>query len=132
MTGDEKLSSGEAFVRGYNITTQVQNVHKHIGYCPQFEALLIDLTGRETLKIFALLRGIPLHEIDDIVKKLTTELGFYRHLDKKVKALSGGNKRKLSTAVALIGDPTLIFLDEPTAGLLKFISNLLIMFEHFP
>lgn len=121
ITGDEKLSSGEAFVCGFNIKTHVRNVHKHIGYCPQFEALLVDLTGRETLKIYALLRGIPLYEIDDIVKKLTTELGFYKHLDKKVKELSGGNKRKLSTAVALIGDPTLIFLDEPTSGKLNQI-----------
>lgn len=118
MTGDEKMSSGDAFVRGFSLKTQVPKVHKHIGYCPQFEALLVDLTGRETLKFYSLLRGIPLDEIDDIVKKLTTELGFYKHLDKKIKALSGGNKRKLSTAVALVGDPSLIFLDEPTAGIL--------------
>jgi ATP-binding cassette, subfamily A (ABC1), member 3 len=72
---------------------------KTIGYCPQFDALMFDLSGRECLKIFALIRGIPLGEIDDIIAKLATELGFQMHLDKKVQAYSGGNKRKMSTAL---------------------------------
>lgn len=117
MTGDEIISSGDAFVRGYSMKNQMNKVHQLIGYCPQFDALLLDLTGRETLKIFSLLRGIPRHDIKGTTTKLAHELGFEQHLDKKIKAFSGGNKRKLSTALALIGDPSLIFLDEPTTGM---------------
>lgn len=117
MTGDEIISSGDAYIRGLSVKNQMRLVHKQIGYCPQFDALLTDLTGRETLKIFALLRGIPKNEIEEITNKLGSELGFSKHIDKKVGAFSGGNKRKLSTALALLGDPSLIFLDEPTTGM---------------
>lgn len=117
MTGDEMISSGDAFIRGFSMRKQMNKVHQMIGYCPQFDALLMDLTGRETLKIFALLRGIPRSSIGELSNKFAVELGFSQHLDKKVSAYSGGNKRKLSTALALIGDPSLIFLDEPTTGM---------------
>lgn len=116
MTGDELISAGDAFIQGFSMKNQMQKVHQLIGYCPQFDALLDDLSGRETLKIFALLRGIPKSEMADITNKLAIDLGFQKHLDKNIKAFSGGNKRKLSTALALIGDPSLVFLDEPTTG----------------
>lgn len=112
MTGDELISSGDAFIQGYSMRNQMHKVHTLIGYCPQFDALLLDLTGRETLRVFSLLRGIPRNEINEVTNKLSTELGFHQHLDKQIKAFSGGNKRKLSTALALIGNPSLIFLDE--------------------
>ena len=117
MTGDEIISSGDAFIRGFSMKNEMHKVHQLIGYCPQFDALLMDLTGRETIKIFCLLRGIPRCEINEITNKLSFELGFHQHLNKKIEAFSGGNKRKLSTALALIGDPSLIFLDEPTTGM---------------
>lgn len=117
MTGDELISAGDAFIRGFSMKNQMYKVHQLIGYCPQFDALLMDLTGRETLEIFCLLRGIPRYEIKGITWKLSNELGFRQHLDKNISAYSGGNKRKLSTALALIGDPSLIFLDEPTTGM---------------
>ncbi|CRK87607.1 CLUMA_CG001403, isoform A [Clunio marinus] len=117
MTGDEIISQGDVFILGYSMKNQMWKAHQFIGYCPQFDGLLMDLTVRETLKIFALIRGIPRYHIPSIICDYSLELGFNSHLDKKVKELSGGNKRKLSTALALIGDPTLIFLDEPTTGI---------------
>jgi len=117
MTGDELISSGDAYIRGFSMKNQMHKVHQLIGYCPQFDALLMDLTGRETMNIFCLLRGIPRYDIKEITRKLSSELGFHQHLDKNISAYSGGNKRKLSTALALIGDPSLIFLDEPTTGM---------------
>jgi ATP-binding cassette, subfamily A (ABC1), member 3 len=116
LTGDESITGGDAFVRGFSLKNQSNKVHRLVSYCPQFDALLTDLTARETLLIFSLIRGIPKSEIDTIYTNLSSELGLWRHLDKQVNALSGGNKRKLSTAVALLGDPDLIFLDEPTTG----------------
>lgn len=116
MTGDIKPSSGDAWISGLDLKTDMREVNKSIGYCPQFDALLDDLTCWETLIIFGLLRGITRKESKVLAKKLAKDFDFYQHLHKKVKQLSGGNKRKLSTAVALIGDPLVIYLDEPTTG----------------
>lgn len=99
LTGDETITSGEAWVEGISIKSDMNKVHQKIGYCPQFDALFDDLTGRETLKIFALLRGIPTDEIDEVSTRLAIELAFTKHLDKRTSAYSGGNKRKLSTAL---------------------------------
>lgn len=117
LTGDEKITSGEAWVRGVSLKRNMNQVNQMIGYCPQFDALIEDLTGRETLEIYSLLRGIPKRKIHATSIALATELNFIRHIDKKVKEYSGGNKRKLSTAVALIGNPAVVYLDEPTTGL---------------
>lgn len=116
LTGDIKISHGEAWVQGISLKRNMKEVHKNIGYCPQFDALIDDLTGRETLNLFALSRGIPRFKLQDVIDKLSSDLNFAKHLDKQVKAYSGGNKRKLSTAVALLGNPVIIYLDEPTTG----------------
>jgi ATP-binding cassette subfamily A (ABC1) protein 3 len=117
MTGDEQISYGEAWVNGLDIKREQKKVQKLIGYCPQFDALLDDLTVRETLKIFALIRGVPYKECKSLSERLAHEFDFFKHMDKKIKELSGGNKRKLSTALALVGDPPIIYLDEPTTGM---------------
>lgn len=117
LTGDENLSCGDAWVRGISMRTKMNEVNRMIGYCPQFDALLEDLTGRESLWIFGLLRGVPNNLIKLVALKLANDLGFSKHFDKQIKTYSGGNKRKLSTALALIGNPVIIYLDEPTTGM---------------
>lgn len=117
MTGDEIISFGDGFVHGNDLKSQIPKVYEKIGYCPQFDALLSDLSGRETMKIFCLLRGIPNDEIDEIIMTFAKELGFEKHLDKPVDNFSGGNKRKLSTALSLIGNVSLVFLDECSSGM---------------
>uniref|UniRef100_A0A336L4T4 CSON004232 protein n=1 Tax=Culicoides sonorensis TaxID=179676 RepID=A0A336L4T4_CULSO len=117
LTGDHRISSGDAFVDGLSVKKELNEVYKRIGYCPQFDAVLEDLTGTETLRMYCLLRGFPEQDIPRITKKMARELNFLPHLEKKVKEYSGGNKRKLSTAVALLGDPSVIYLDEPTTGM---------------
>ncbi|KAJ6644467.1 Phospholipid-transporting ATPase ABCA3 [Pseudolycoriella hygida] len=117
LTGDETISSGDAWIRGKSMKNNIVAAQKSIGYCPQFDALMFDISGRENLKIFSLIRGIPSNKINGIIETLSKELGFHMHLDKKVKAYSGGNKRKISTALSVLGGPDLIFLDEPTTGI---------------
>lgn len=117
LTGDAKISNGEAFVNGLSLKMNMKEVHKMTGYCPQFDALIDDLTGRETLTLFALSRGIPKDKLEDVISRLAGDFNFTKHLDKQVRAYSGGNKRKLSTAVALLGNPIIIYLDEPTTGM---------------
>lgn len=99
MTGDELISSGDVWIRGHSMRNDMLKAQQIVGYCPQFDALMFEISGRECLKIFSLIRGIPRDEIDDIIVKLATELGFHMHLDKKMQAYSGGNKRKISTAL---------------------------------
>ncbi|EDS44170.1 ATP-binding cassette sub-family A member 3 [Culex quinquefasciatus] len=117
LIGDETFSSGVAWVEGTRLKSPMNTVHQRIGYCPQFDALLGNLTGRETLTIFALLRGVPRDDIQNVSLSLAEDLHFLKHLDKKIKEYSGGNKRKLSAAIALMGNPSIVYLDEPTTGM---------------
>lgn len=117
MTGDERISFGAAYVKGMSLESDMNQIYQEIGYCPQFDALLDDLTGRETLRIFCLLRGIQKNRITEISEELAKSFGFMKHIDKETKAYSGGNKRKLSTALAVIGSPAIVYLDEPTTGM---------------
>ncbi|XP_035897988.1 ATP-binding cassette sub-family A member 3-like [Anopheles stephensi] len=117
LSGDETISFGDAWIKGHSLKSELKKVHQHIGYCPQFDALIEDLTGRETLKLFSLLRGVPRLNIPIVSMYLAREFGFEKHLDKQVKAYSGGNKRKLSTALAMLGNPSVVYLDEPTSGM---------------
>jgi ATP-binding cassette subfamily A (ABC1) protein 3 len=117
MTGDELITAGDAFIRGFSMKSDLEKVHRLIGYTPQYDALIPELTGNETLKIFSLIRGIPKYEINQNINRMSSEMGFQQHLGKQIKAFSGGNKRKMSTCLALLGYPQLIFLDEPTTGI---------------
>ncbi|XP_019627958.1 PREDICTED: ATP-binding cassette sub-family A member 3-like [Branchiostoma belcheri] len=117
LTGDETITSGTAYVAGHNIKDDIKRVQQLIGYCPQFDALIDQMTGRETLYMFARLRGVPEKNIKPVVDDLLQALMIEEHADKLTKAYSGGNKRKLSTAIALVGDPPIVFLDEPTTGM---------------
>lgn len=67
--------------------------------------------------MYCLLRGIKYSQIREVSMKLALDLKFTPHIDKKTRDYSGGNKRKLSTAIALIGNPSVVYLDEPTTGM---------------
>uniref|UniRef100_A0A669BKK2 P-type phospholipid transporter n=1 Tax=Oreochromis niloticus TaxID=8128 RepID=A0A669BKK2_ORENI len=117
LTGDIPVSSGEAFLNGYSIRTEMRSVHQNMGYCPQFDALDELLTGREHLEFYARLRGVPAREVAMVAEWGVQKLGLAKYSNKSAGTYSGGNKRKLSTAIALIGCPPVIFLDEPTTGM---------------
>eukprot|EP00057_Strongylocentrotus_purpuratus_P033371 XP_791165.4 PREDICTED: ATP-binding cassette sub-family A member 3 [Strongylocentrotus purpuratus] len=117
LTGDEDVTGGEAYVEGFSIKDDLQMVQQRVGYCPQSDALIDQMTCRETLFMYGRLRGMPEVRIPPQVHKLLHIFRLEPHADKQAKALSGGNKRKLSTAIALIGDPPIVFLDEPSTGM---------------
>ena len=75
------------------------------------------LTVVETIKFFALIKGISTQKIERVVEKAIKDLNLKDHRNKLAGTLSGGNKRKLSVAMALIGNPPIILLDEPSAGM---------------
>uniref|UniRef100_A0A6Q2ZBC5 ABC transporter domain-containing protein n=1 Tax=Esox lucius TaxID=8010 RepID=A0A6Q2ZBC5_ESOLU len=117
LTGDEAVTSGDAYIDGYSILRDVKKAQQRIGYCPQFDAVLDHMTGRETLSMYARLRGIPEKYVSGCVENVLRSLLLEPHADKLCRSYSGGNKRKLSAGVALIGGPPVIFLDEPSTGM---------------
>lgn len=117
LTGDQIVSSGNAYVNTYSIQDNIRKVQQNLGYCPQFDALIDQMTGRETLTMYARLRGVAEFQIKDVVNELLDIMTLRQYADKNCAFYSGGNKRKLSTAMALIGDPPFVLLDEPTTGM---------------
>ncbi|XP_049855750.1 phospholipid-transporting ATPase ABCA3 isoform X1 [Schistocerca gregaria] len=117
LTGDEKISCGDAYVIGLSIKSNMKKVYQEIGYCPQFDALLEELTGYETLMMFCLMRGLTYDDAKFSISEWGDKLLLSKHIHKKIKEYSGGNKRKLSTALAMVGNPSVVYLDEPTAGM---------------
>ncbi|XP_062404777.1 phospholipid-transporting ATPase ABCA1-like [Sardina pilchardus] len=117
LTGDTPVTNGEAFLAGKSILREIDAVHQNMGYCPQFDAIHELLTGREHLEFYAILRGVPEEEVCDVAEWGIRKLGLVKYVDKAAGSYSGGNMRKLSTAMALIGGPPVVFLDEPTTGM---------------
>ncbi|XP_075787467.1 phospholipid-transporting ATPase ABCA1 [Pelodiscus sinensis] len=117
LTGDTDVTGGEAFLKGNSILSNIQGVHQNMGYCPQFDAINELLTGREHLEFYALLRGVPEREVCKVGDWGIRKLGLVKYGEKYAGNYSGGNRRKLSTAIALIGGPPVLFLDEPTTGM---------------
>ena len=79
--------------------------------------MLEQLTARETLKMYSKLRGVPAAKIDASIFRLIKLLGIEKFADQKIFGYSGGTKRKLSVAIAMVGYPPTLILDEPSCGL---------------
>ncbi|NWU50423.1 ABCA2 protein, partial [Dromas ardeola] len=130
LTGDESTTGGEAFINGHSILKELLQVQQSLGYCPQFDALFDELTAQEHLELYTRLRGIPWKDEERVVKWALKKLELTKYANKPASTYSGGNKRKLSTAIALIGYPAFIFLDEPTTGMdpkaRRFLWNLIL------
>ncbi|KAJ3118142.1 hypothetical protein HDU96_003671 [Phlyctochytrium bullatum] len=117
LTGIYEASGGNARLAGFDIATHSQEVYKVIGVCPQFDILWDDLTVAEHLYFYARLKGVPIKEERAAVEKSMASVSLTTLQNRTAKGLSGGEKRRLSIAIALVGDPLVIFLDEPTTGL---------------
>ncbi|KAM5199113.1 phospholipid-transporting ATPase ABCA3-like isoform 1-T2 [Hipposideros larvatus] len=117
LTGEEAATSGDVFIDGLNITDNIQKVKSRIGYCPQTDALLEYMTGREIMTMYARLWGVSEPQIQLYVNKWLNSLQLEPLADKIISTYSGGSKRRLSTAIALMGKPSVILLDEPSTGM---------------
>lgn len=116
LTGDTVPTSGTAKLAGYDIITQQTQVRRLLGYCPQFDALLDLLTVTEHLQLYARIKGISEKDMAAVVATSIADFDLKPYAHKLAGSLSGGNKRKLSVAIALIGSPPLVFLDESSTG----------------
>ncbi|VDO61418.1 unnamed protein product [Heligmosomoides polygyrus] len=102
---------------GFGMVIGDRSSFEQVGYCPQFDALNMKLTTTENMELFARIRGIPEHHIQPLVSRLLVSLNLKPYSDTITSALSGGNRRKLSVAISLLSHPSLVLLDEPSAGM---------------
>ncbi|OMJ19519.1 ABC transporter A family member 9 [Smittium culicis] len=117
MSGLYKMSSGFATLAGFDVTTETKQVYRNVGICPQHDILWDDLTISEHLYFYARLKGIPPSEEASVVNDIIERVALTEQKNKLSKTLSGGQKRRLSIAIAFVGNPSVVFLDEPTTGL---------------
>lgn len=114
MCNDVTPSQGRAYIGGYDISMYPAKVKRLLGYCPQFDALHENMTARESLYFYGTIRGIAANKLDRMVAYLIDRLSLTEYADRPCGTYSGGNKRKLSVGIALIGNPPVVFLSEQT------------------
>ncbi|CAI9753878.1 unnamed protein product [Fraxinus pennsylvanica] len=119
LTGITPVTVGDALIYGYSVrsSTGMSNIRRMIGVCPQFDILWDTLSGQEHLYLFASIKGLPLASIEEVVHKLLAEVKLNEAAKTRAGSYSGGMRRRLSVAIALIGEPKLVILDEPTTGM---------------
>ena len=116
LIGISKPSSGEAIVAGFDVKTQSEMVKKSIGYMSQKFSMYDDLTIKENITFFGGIYGLSKVQIKEKTKKLIEELQLEAVASKLVGSLPLGWKQKLAFSVALLHEPKIVFLDEPTGG----------------
>lgn len=115
MLGMEKADDGEALVLDYKMPKR--EILSNIGYMAQSDALYEMLTGYENLEFFGKMKGVSAKELKKEIEYIAEIVDLTDDLKKLVSKYSGGMKRRLSLAIALIGSPELLILDEPTVGI---------------
>lgn len=115
MLGMEKADDGEALVLDYKMPKR--EILSNIGYMAQSDALYEMLTGYENLDFFGKMKGVPSDKLKKEIEYIAEIVDLTDDLKKLVSKYSGGMKRRLSLAIALIGSPELLILDEPTVGI---------------
>lgn len=110
-------TSGDAFIHGKSIRVEPAAVKSMIAVSPQETAVAQALTVKENLDMMCGIYGFPKEKSADMIREMTERFGLSSVLDRRAGKLSGGWMRRLSIAMALIGEPKVLFLDEPTLGL---------------
>ena len=116
LTGLLLPSSGEAYVAGFDVYTEPEQIKKSIGYMSQKFSLYQDLTPSENIQFFGGIYGLSYKEIRRQSKELIGKLGMEKIAKKRVGDLPLGWKQRLAFSLALLHKPKIVFLDEPTSG----------------
>lgn len=120
LTGEQKAQSGKVYFNGFDVYEQYAVMGNSIGVVPQNDVIHSALTVRQTLQYAAELRlasDLTKAERARRIAEVLEDLDLTEHVDKRVKKLSGGQRKRVSTAIELLTKPKLLFLDEPTSGL---------------
>ncbi len=110
-------TGGRATVAGFDVATEPAQVRRRIGVALQEASLDLLMTGRELVELQATLHGIPPRSVAGRSQELIERVGLEQAQDRRVGTYSGGMKRRLDLAMALVHEPEVLFLDEPTTGL---------------
>ncbi len=110
-------TEGQASVGGFDVMKDASEVRKIIGLCPQEPAYFPHLTGRENIELFGQFHSVPASLLDERIEILAKRVGMYDDLDRRASHYSGGMVRRISTIMALIHDPSVALLDEPTVAM---------------
>lgn len=117
LTCITKPTDGDAFVGGYSIIREPEKVKRLIGVSPQETAVAANLSVSENLELICGIHGFSKEKTKARIKELTEQFSLGSVMNRKAGKLSGGYKRRVSIAMALISEPKILFLDEPTLGL---------------
>ncbi|KAA8542403.1 hypothetical protein F0562_023461 [Nyssa sinensis] len=119
MIGLVKPTSGMAYVQGLDIQTHMDGIYANMGVCPQHDLLWETLTGREHLLFYGRLKNLKGVALTQAVEESLKSVNLFHGgvADKQAGKYSGGMKRRLSVAISLIGDPKVVYMDEPSTGL---------------
>ena len=112
-----KPTAGDAFVAGYSIIKDVERIKELIGVSPQETAVAPNLTVKENLELICGIHGFDREKTEEKIRALSQQFSLEEVLKRKAGKLSGGWQRRVSIAMALISQPQILFLDEPTLGL---------------
>ncbi|KAI8909840.1 hypothetical protein EDD86DRAFT_247174 [Gorgonomyces haynaldii] len=117
LSGLTPATNGDALIFNYSVRTQMNEIRKIMGICPQHDILFDDLTAREHIELYAGLKGVPKSEWKDLIEQRLQMVRLLSVADVRAGTYSGGMKRRLSLVISTIGDPQIVFMDEPTTGM---------------
>ncbi|CAG8563020.1 1691_t:CDS:2 [Ambispora leptoticha] len=117
LSGLTPATAGDALMYGLSVREDMDSIRKIMGVCPQHDLLFNDLTAREHIRLYAGIKMIPAEEIEQLINERLAAVRLTKVADKFAGTYSGGMKRRLSMVISTIGDPQIIFMDEPTTGM---------------
>ncbi|KAI8820139.1 uncharacterized protein EV422DRAFT_531784 [Fimicolochytrium jonesii] len=117
LTGLTPPTSGDALMYGFSVRDQTPDIREILGVCLQHDILFDDLTAEEHIRLYAGLKGVDPSTWDTLVESRLTAVRLYKVRNQRSGTFSGGMKRRLSLVISTIGDPKIIFMDEPTTGM---------------
>uniref|UniRef100_A0A2K6NFS8 Cholesterol transporter ABCA5 n=1 Tax=Rhinopithecus roxellana TaxID=61622 RepID=A0A2K6NFS8_RHIRO len=118
LVGDTEPTSGQVFLGDYSSETNEDDYSlKCMGYCPQINPLWPDTTLQEHFEIYGAVKGMSASDMKEVISRITNALDLKEHLQKTVKKLPAGIKRKLCFALSMLGNPQITLLDEPSTGM---------------
>ena len=92
------------------------DIFNEVGVCPQFNPIYDNLSVKEHLEFFGKLKGLRGQQLEEVIDFYLVNLQLFEFKNQRAGTLSGGNKRKLCVCISLVGNPSLLFLDEPSSG----------------
>ena len=117
ITYNIEMDKGKILYNGINVKSLGREFLKDIGFAPQQQGLYEEFTGRRFLAYMGTLKGITKKTLNEEIERVARAVNLFNELDKKIGAYSGGMKQRILIAQAIMGNPKILIMDEPTAGL---------------